>query len=170
VKSASRRRPSPEAALLAAYDASSRINQFLVERLAPAVWRAAPPAGSPRGKVRTIAALVAHLHNCGLRYLERTDPNAKVPRELDRARVTQAEAARSLGRKRAVALRVVGQALAEGRRIVGFPYDAATWFAYYLSHDSHHRGQIVQLARLLGHPVSQATMAGMWQWRVRARE
>ena len=43
-----------------------------------------------------------------------------------------------------------------------FPYDAATFLAYYLAHDSHHRGQIVLLARLLGHPVSQRTMSGMW--------
>jgi uncharacterized damage-inducible protein DinB len=166
----SRSRLPPAEALLRAYDASARINQFLVERLAAAVWRA-PLAAARRGaKVRTIAALVAHLHNCGLRYLERTDPAAGVPAELVRARVTQAQAASALGRKRKVALRIVGRAMAAGRPIVGFPYDAATWLAYYLAHDSHHRGQIVQLARLLGHPISQATMAGMWQWPKRARE
>ena len=166
----SRPRLGPDAALLRAYDASARINQFLVERLAPVVWRAPLPGAPPGSKVRTIAALVAHLHNCGLRYLERTDPSAAVPAELDRSRVTQAQAVRALGAKRKVALRVVGRAMAEGRRIVGFPFDAATWLLYYLSHDSHHRGQIVQQTRLLGHPVSRATMAGMWQWRLRARE
>src|SRR2546430_13082125 len=45
------------------------------------------------------------------------------------------------------------------RSITGFQYDAATFLAYYLAHDSHHRGQIVMLARLLGHPVSQQTMS-----------
>jgi hypothetical protein len=85
---------------------------------------------------------VAHLHNCGLRYLERTDPAARVPAERDRA------------------------ALAGGRRIVGSSQDAAS----YLGHDHHHRGQIVLLARLLGYPVSRDTMAGMSQWAARARE
>ena len=58
----------------------------------------------------------------------------------------------------------------DGRRIVGFPHDAAHYLAYYMAHDAHHRGQIVQLARQLGHPISQATMIGMWQWPRRAEE
>lgn len=163
-------RLDPAGSLLRAYSASARVNQYLVERLDPAVWRASPPGEPRRGRVRTIAALVAHLHNCGLRYLERTDPSARVPAELDRTRVTPAQASRALGAKRRAVLNVVGAALADGRRIVGFSPDAASYLAYYLGHDHHHRGQIVMLARLLGHPVSRDTMAGMWQWAARARE
>ena len=164
-----RRRLDSAAALLRAYSASARINQYLVERLHPAVWRAELRDGQG-DRLRTIAALVAHMHNCGLRYLERTDPTARVPPELDRLRVTRNQASRALGAKRKAVLRVVGAALAEGRRMVGFPYDAATFLTYYLAHDSHHRGQIVLQARLLGHPVSRETMAGMWQWSRRAGE
>jgi uncharacterized damage-inducible protein DinB len=153
------------ATLLSAYAASARINQYLVERLSPVIWRVPPPGG---GK-RTIAALVAHLHNCGLRYVERTDPRG-VPGELDRARVTPAQAARALGAKGRAVVRIVGAALADGSRIVGFPHPPAHYLAYYMSHDAHHRGQIVQLARQLGHPVSQQTMIGMWQWPRRAEE
>ena len=160
-------RRDPAAVLLRAYSSSARINQFLVEHLDPAVWRARPPGGE---RVRTIAALVAHLHNCGLRYLERTDPSARVPAELDRARVTPAQAARALGAKRKAVLRVVGAAIAQGRRIVGFPHDATSYLLYYMAHDNHHRGQIVMLARQLGHPVSRKTMIGMWQWSARAEE
>jgi len=160
-------RRDPIAFLLHTYSASARINQYLVEHLAPAVWRARPDGTE---KVRTIAELVAHLHNCGLRYLERTDPDAAVPAELDRARVTAAQAARALGAKRKAVLRVVGAAIAEGRRIVGFPHDAPSYLLYYMAHDSHHRGQIVMLARQLGHPVSRNTMSGMWQWSARAEE
>jgi len=169
-RSSGRRRLDPTAALLRAYSASARINQYLVQRLDPAVWRAELPAESRGGRVRTIAALVAHLHNCGLRYLERTDPTARVPAELDRFHVTPAQAARALGAKRVAVARVVGTAIAEGRRIVGFGHDAASYLAYYLAHNSHHRGQIVMLARLLGHPVSRETMLGMWQWGARVRE
>lgn len=156
------------ATLLRAYSASARINQYLVERLHPGVWRAVPP-GRP-GPARTIAALVAHLHNCGLRYLERTDPNARVPADLDRSRLTPAQAVRALGAKRHAVLHVVGDALAEGRRIVGFSGGPAQYLAYYLAHDSHHRGQIVLLARQFGHPIPRGTMAGMWQWAARAKE
>ena len=166
---ARRRRVDPAAALLRSYSANARINQYLVERLDPAVWRAQVRGGDGK-QLRTIAALVAHLHNCGLRYLERTDPAADVPAELDRSRVTRAQAVRALGAKRRAVLTVVGRALVEGRRIVGFPHDAASYLAYYAVHDGHHRGQIVILARLLGHPISQQTMIGMWQWAKRAAE
>ena len=154
------------AALLTAYAASARINQYLVERLPPEIWRVPPPGA----KSRTIAALVAHLHNCGLRYLERTAPEAQVPGELDRARVTPAQAARALGAKGRAVVRIVGAALADGSRIVGYPHSAAQYLAYYMSHDAHHRGQIVQLARQMDHPISQQTMIGMWQWARRAKE
>lgn len=165
----SRRRHDPVASLLRAYSASARINQYLVERLDPAVWRAEVHSG--RGeRMRTIAALVAHLHNCGLRYVKRTDPAARIPPELDRFRVTPTQAARALGAKRKAVVQVVGTTLREGRRIVGFPHDAATYLIYYLAHDSHHRGQILLQARLLGYPVRRETMMGMWQWSRRAAE
>ena len=169
-RSAGRPSHDPAAALRRAYSASARINQYLVERLHPAVWRAAPPEDGRGKAARTIAALVAHMHNCGLVYLRRTDPFAPVPAELDRFRVSPAQAVKALGAKRKAVLRVVGAAMAEGRRIAGFPHDAASYLAYYMIHDSHHRGQIVLQARLLGHPVSRDTMIGMWQWARRARE
>jgi uncharacterized damage-inducible protein DinB len=156
------------AALLQAYSASARINQYLVERLHSAVWRAPPPSPIPKG--RTVAALVAHMHNCALRYLARTAPEVPVPAELDRHRVTQQQAARALGAKRKAVLAIVGAALEDNSKIVGSPHRAAEFLAYYMVHDAHHRGQIVQQARQLGHPISEQTMIGMWQWSARGKE
>ena len=153
--------------LLQAYSASARVTQYLVERLHPALWR----AKVPDAKVRTIAALVAHTHNCGLVYLRRAAPTIAVPPELDRFSVTQKQAARVLGAKRKAVLRIAAVRLQEGGRMGGwFGGNAAMFLTYYMVHDAHHRGQIVTLARLLGHPVSTKTMSGMWQWSVRARE
>ena len=154
------------AALLKAYAANARINQYLVEQLDAAVWRA--PSPLPRG--RTIAAQFAHIHNCGLRYLERTAPGVTVPGELDRFRVTQRQAARALGAKRKAVLAIVGAVLEENGRIIGFSGDAARYLTYYMTHDAHHRGQVLLQARLLGYPISQKTMIGMWAWHKRASE
>lgn len=154
------------AALLRAYAAGARSNEYLVERLDATVWRAKPP----HPKMRTIAALVAHVHNCGLAYLRRAAPDVAVPPDLDRFRVTQAAAVRALAAKRRSVLAVVGPALARGGRIGGSPHDPPTFLAYYMVHDGHHRGQILLQARLLGHPVSVETMSGMWQWAARGHE
>jgi uncharacterized damage-inducible protein DinB len=153
-------------ALLKAYSANARVNQYLVQHLDTAVWHA--PSPLPKG--RTVAALVAHMHNCGLRYLERTAPGFPVPAEIDRRRVTRAQAARALGAKRRAVLAIVGGALEDDGKIVGFPHDAAGFLAYYMVHDAHHRGQILLQARLLGHPISRETMIGMWQFSKRAKE
>jgi uncharacterized damage-inducible protein DinB len=139
----------------------------LVERLHPSLWRAKLPGPT----VRTIAALVAHVHNCGLIYLRRAAPRIPVPPELDRFAVTQKEAVRVLGAKRKAVLRIVRNCLDGKGRVDGWSSgNAAMFLAYYMSHDAHHRGQIVTLARLLGHPVSTKTMSGMWQWGPRSRE
>ena len=163
----SRARPADvSAVLLRAYAASARVNEYLVERLDPAVWQAKPPYP----KMRSIAALVAHVHNCGLAYLRRAAPGVAVPADLDRFRVTQAGAVRALAAKRKAVLAVVESALAHGGRIDGSPHDGATFLAYYMVHDGHHRGQILLLTRMLGYPVSIKTMSGMWQWVARGRE
>ena len=156
----------PVTALLTAWAAAARITPYLVEHLDPAIWRVPVPAKG--GK--TIAQLAAHIHNCGLRYLERTDPAARVPAELDRHRVTQQAASTALMQRRRAVIEVVGAALRGNGRIVGFPHSAAQYLAYYMVHDAHHRGQITQIARLLGRPVSRDTMLGMWQFNKRAKE
>ena len=157
---------SPGDALLKAYSASARINQYLVEELDPAAWQAAAPGP----KTRTIAAQVAHLHNCGLRYLERTAPGFPVPPELDRKKATRSQAVRALGAKRKAVLAIVGAALKDDGKIVGFHHDAAGYLMYYMIHDAHTRGQIVLQARLLGYPITQKTMIGMWEFPKRAKE
>ena len=138
-------------ALLKAYAASAAVTPFLVERLDPAIWRVKP--AFPRAK--PIAWIVAHLHNCGLRYLERTAPRVAVPGELDRSRVTPAQAVRALRAKRKAVLAIAGAALARDGRITGFPHSAAEFLAYYMVHDGHHRGQIFLIARMLGRPLDQ---------------
>jgi len=67
-------------------------------------------------------------------------------------------------------LAIVGAALKDDGRIVGFHQDAAGYLMYYMIHDAHTRGQIVLQARLLGHPIRQATMIGMWHFSKRAKE
>jgi len=158
--------PDLTAELLGAYSASARVNAYLVERLDPDVWRAKPPAP----KMRTIAAIVAHMHNCALVYLRRAAPKVSVPPELDRHKVTQAGAVRALMAKRRAVLEVLEPALERGGRVGRSVHHPVQFLTYYMVHDGHHRGQILLQARLLGHPITTDTMSGMWLWTARARE
>jgi uncharacterized damage-inducible protein DinB len=41
---------------------------------------------------------------------------------------------------------------------------------YFVAHEGHHRGQLVMLARQLGHRLPSAVSDGLWQLNKRALE
>jgi len=146
-------------ALLNAFNTNNRINHYLIDGLAPAVWRVKPP----ENKGRTIAAIVAHMHNVRVMWLKATKAE-EIPAQLDRASVTPAQALRALENSRHALSVVLDRAIAGDGRIKGFRPDVAGFFGYLITHDAHHRGQITMLARQLGHPIPQKLMFGMWEW------
>ena len=151
--------------LLTAFETNDRINLYLLENLPAGAWQAEPPAG----KGRTVAAIVAHMHNVRVMWLKAAAKGSKFPEQLDRDKVTQTQAAKALGQSRE-ALAAVLKSAAEGNgRVEGFRPDVAGFFAYLIAHDAHHRGQISMLTRQVGHPLSQKTMFGMWEWGSRGK-
>jgi uncharacterized damage-inducible protein DinB len=148
-------------ALLSAFDTNDRVNQYLLENLPVLAWRANPPGGSGR----TIAAIVAHMHNVRVMWLKAA--KGKVPAQLEKTSVTPAQARKALAESRAALREAIEAALTTDGRILGFRPDVAGFVGYLIAHDAHHRGQVTMLARQLGHPISQKTMFGMWEWGVR---
>jgi uncharacterized damage-inducible protein DinB len=151
-------------ALLAAFDTNDKINQYLLAQLPAAAWRAEPPDG----KGRTIAAIVAHVHNVRLMWLKAAAKGSAIPEPLERAEVTPAQAAKALDASRRALREVLAAAAAGDGRVKGFRPDVAGFLGYLISHDAHHRGQICMLARQVGHPLPQKAMFGMWEWGTRS--
>jgi uncharacterized damage-inducible protein DinB len=151
-------------ALIAAFDTNDRINDYLIENLPAEAWRAEPP----QNKGREIAAIVAHMHNVRVMWLKVA--GGEVPEQLDRHRVTPAQARKALEASREALREVLQGALATDGRVKGFRPDVAGFFGYLISHDAHHRGQITMLARQMGHAISQKAMFGMWEWGVRSSD
>ena len=151
-------------ALLTAYDTNDRINQYMIENLPAEAWRAEPPAG----KGRTIAAIVAHIHNVRVMWLKAAKA-ANIPDQLDRASVTPAQAVKGLEQSRAALSAVIKSALESDGKVKGFRPDVAGFLGYLISHDAHHRGQICMLARQVGYSLPQKAMFGMWEWGSRGK-
>ena len=152
-------------ALLTSFDTNDRINQYVIENLPAEAWRAEPPGG----KGRTIAAIVAHMHNVRVMWLKAAAKGSQIPEQLERTSVTPVQANKALEQSRAALVAVLKAALEGDGRVKGFRPDVAGFFGYLISHDAHHRGQICMLARQVGHPLSQKAMFGMWEWGTRGK-
>ena len=147
------------AGLLNAFNTNDRINQYVIDNLPSEAWKAKPPDG----KGRTVAAIVAHMHNVRVMWLKAAKAE-EIPAQLDRATVTPSQAKQALETSRDALSAVMSRAMETDGRIKGFRPDVAGFFGYLIAHDAHHRGQITMLARQLGHPLSQKAMFGMWEW------
>jgi uncharacterized damage-inducible protein DinB len=146
-------------ALIAAYSTNNSINLYLVRNLPDEAWRAKPP----EGKGRDVASIVAHMHNVRLMWLKAIGAT-DLPSKLERTNVTREQAVRALESSSRAIEGTLRKSLNGDGRIKGFKPDVAGFFAYLVSHDAHHRGQIAMLARQVGHPLPQSAMFGMWEW------
>jgi uncharacterized damage-inducible protein DinB len=148
---------------------NERMNQIVLEHLDPAAWRAKPPGG----KGRTIAAIVAHVHNIRRKWIRLSAPQLKLPAALNRTECTQKQARKALAESAARCTEMLAEALSGTQeRVKTFQRDgwAKPWLAgvttvaYMITHEAHHRGQVCMLAHQLGYPLPVKAGAGIWVW------
>jgi uncharacterized damage-inducible protein DinB len=153
------------AGLLDAWRANDQVNQYLIDHLSDEAWTARPGGG----KGRTIAAIFAHMHNVRLLWVKTAGKGIDLEDSEEKTDFGRAAAKKALaGSGRAIG-ELLKQALPTGR-VAGFPPGAAAFFGYIVSHDSHHRGQIMLIARQAGHPVPAPAGYGLWEWNKRLQE
>ena len=168
--------PDLRSTVLAAWRTNSRVTAYLVEHLPSALWDVAVP-GAPRRTVRMIAG---HLHNARSTWLKTLgQPHGiPVPALVDRRRVGRRQLLSALRRSSDGIESLLELGIDAGGQVPpskayvwrNLPLDVGHVLAYFVAHEGHHRGQIVMLARQLGHRLSPEVTNGLWQWTTRARE
>jgi uncharacterized damage-inducible protein DinB len=152
-----------------AYAVNDRMNQLVLEHLDSRAWRAKLPGD----KGRTIAAIFSHVHNIRRKWLRLSAPHLKLPAQLDRSSCTPKQAKAALAESAKQCCEMLADALANpASRIEKFQRDGwarpwtpgAAMFAYMISHDAHHRGQVCLLAHELGYPLPGKANYGIWNW------
>ncbi len=165
--------PSDGEALIAAWRTNHRTTTYLIENLPAELWSMNVP-GVPRRTVRMIAA---HIHNARCMWIKMIGARhgVVVPKTVDGRRVRPKELLRALERSSEGMIRLIRLGVARGGSIPpatwqNFPTDLVHFLSYFVAHEAHHRGQLVMLARQLGHRLPLEVTGGLWQWKTRSRE
>lgn len=158
-------------ALADAWRTNDRVTRFLVEGLPERLWRDRIP-GKPR---QTIGMLAAHIHNCRCSWIRHLGGRhgVAVPGRVAPG-VGRRDLVRALARSSEGILSLIELGLARGGSVPraiwqNFPTDLVHFLSYFVSHEAHHRGQLVLVGRQLGYRLREVTV-GLWQWKQRARE
>jgi uncharacterized damage-inducible protein DinB len=152
---------SPAEAVLRSFAIHNRIHLYLLDALPYEVWQAPPPGG----KGRAVGALFSHIHAVRLMWLKAagaTTPPAPLEKTATIEEAKDALVASDLAIREWLTPILHGDA-----KVHGFKPDAWTFVAYLIAHEAHHRGQMLLLARQLGHPIDKSTSFGLWEWGVR---
>jgi len=162
--------------LLAAWRTSNRVTVFLIEHLPAEIWEAKVP-GAPRRTVRLIAG---HVHNMRCMWIKTLgkDPGVAGPPAVNRRKVEPKQLIRALDRSSRGIISLLELGFERGGTLPSstaytwrnLPLDVAHVLTYFVAHEGHHRGQIVMVARQLGHRLPVEVTGGLWHFAKRAKE
>jgi uncharacterized damage-inducible protein DinB len=166
----------PASSLIAAWRTNSRVTAYLVERLPAPLWDA-PPPGDAR---RTVRRTAAHLHNARCMWIKTLgrENGVPVPALVPPRTVARRDLLAGLKRSGRGIEALLTFAIAEGGALPptrayawrNLPLDVGHVLTYFVAHEAHHRGQIVLLARQLGHRLPKEVTGGLWLWTTRVKE
>lgn len=162
--------------ILDTWETNNRVTIFLVEHLPPELWEAKIP-GAPR---RTMRMLAVHFHNSRCMWLKTLGKphGIAVPRLVDRYKVKPEDLISALQLSGTGMLNLLKFGCDQGGSIPAtssyvwrnLPLDVGHVLGYFIAHEGHHRGQIVMLARQMGHRLPSEVTDGLWQWSRLSRE
>ena len=135
----------------------NRINLYLLNGIAEEHLACAATKG------RTVGEQFAHLHNVRLMWLKAASPALLYGLEKLEKGATKDLLKQNFQKSGDAVAALLEEGFAAGK-IKGFKPHASAFLGYLISHESHHRGQILLTLKQGGHAVDKKIQYGMWEW------
>ena len=160
--------------LLAAWQTNNRVTEFFFENLPDELWNE-KIQGAPQRSIRMIAG---HIHNARCMWIKMVGKQfgIKPPAGVNRRNVDRATLLRALKQSNKAFVRLLKVSSHQSGDLKikipwsNIPPDLVHFITYLVAHEAHHRGQIVIVARALGHRLPPEITNGLWQWQQRNKE
>jgi uncharacterized damage-inducible protein DinB len=140
----------------------NRINLYLLDSIDEAYL-----ADQSASKGRTVGQQFAHMHSVRMMWLKVAAPALLegLPK-IEKEDISKETLTAGLLLSALAVAELFEKTPPEGK-IKGFKPHAAAFLGYLVSHESHHRGQIMLALKQSGHLVDQKTQYGIWEWGTR---
>jgi len=148
--------------MIETWEIHNRINLYLLDAI-----KEEELTDIAASKGRTVGEQLAHIHNVRLMWLKVADPDLfteqlKIEKDAITKKILKDELSKS-----AIAISQLMKKGLEQGKIKNFKPHPFAFLGYLISHESHHRGQIMLTLKQAGHPVDKKIQFGLWEWGTR---